>query len=138
MINLKKEQDSPSLSENFKREFNNSSNMTLSAINTNLRAALLDKLAFLRRQRDDILVPFVRMSIPEEIHSARALYPLYFKNCRTVEVTNEARTLVTFVCTSFPTDGDSIKIAVPAFIFDEIVGIDNCIEDILNSIADLN
>ena len=137
MINLKKGQDSPSLSENFKREFNNSSNMTLSAINTNLRVALLDKLAFLRRQRDEILVPFVRMSIPEEILSAMSVYPGYFKSSRAVEITNETRTLVTFVSSLFPTDGDSIKIAVPAFIFDEIVGIDNSIEGILKSIAEL-
>ena len=104
---------------------------------TTTKESLLNKLAFLRRQRDDILVPFVKMSIPEEIHSARALYPLYFKNCRTVEVTNEARTLVTFVCTSFPTDGDSIKIAVPAFIFDEIASIDNSIDGVLKAIAEL-
>ena len=137
MINLKKVQDSPSISENFKREFNNSSNMTLSDINANLRVALLDKLAFLRRQRDDILVPFVKMSIPEEILSVAPMYPGFFKTSRAVEVTTGARTLVTFVSSSFPTDGDSIKIAVPAFIFDEIVGIDNCIEGILKNIAEL-
>ena len=137
MINLKKGQDSPSISENFKREFNNSSNMTLSDINANLRVALLDKLAFLRRQRDDILVPFVRMSIPEEILSVAPMYPGFFKTSRAVEVTTGARTLVTFVSSSFPTDGDSIKIAVPAFIFDEIASIDNRLEGVLKAIAEL-
>ena len=137
MINLKKGQDSPSLSENFKREFNNSSNMTLSAINTNLRVALLDKIAFLRRQRDERLVPFVKMSIPEEILSAMSVYPGYFKTSRAVKVTTGARTLVTFVSSSFPTEGDSLKIAVPAFIFDEIASIDNRLEGVLKAIAEL-
>ena len=110
--------------------------MTSSMPNT--RVSLFNKLAFLRRQRDDILVPFVKMSIPEEILSAMSVYPGYFKTSRAVEVTNEARTLVTFVSSLFPTEGDSIKIAVPAFIFDEIVGIDNYIEDILRDIDKLN
>ena len=101
------------------------------------REMLFNKLAFLRRQRDDILVPFVKMSIPEEILSVAPMYPGFFKTSRAVEVTTGARTLVTFVSSLFPTDGDSIKIAVPAFIFDEIVGIDNCIEDILKNIAEL-
>lgn len=101
------------------------------------RESLFNKLAFLRRQRDDILVPFVKMSIPEEILSVAPMYPGFFKTSRAVEVTTGARTLVTFVSSSFPTDGDSIKIAVPAFIFDEIVGIDNSIEGILKSIAEL-
>ena len=137
MINLKKGQDSPSLSDKFKKEFNNSRNMTLSAVNANLRAALLDKLAFLRRQRDDILVPFVKMRIPEEILAVSSMYPGFFKTSRAVEVTNETRTLVTFVSSLFPTEGDSIKIAVPAFIFDEITNIDNCIEGVLKNIAEL-
>ena len=104
---------------------------------TTTRESLFNKLAFLRRQRDDILVPFVKMSIPEEILSAMSVYPGYFKTSRAVEITNETRTLVTFVSSSFPTDGDSIKIAVPAFIFDEIVDIDNCIEGILKNIEKL-
>ena len=104
----------------------------------NTRVSLLNKLAFLRRQRDEILVPFVSMSIPEEIRFAASMYPGFFKTSRAVEVTNEARTLVTFVSSLFPTEGDSIKIAVPAFIFDEIVGIDNCIEDTLKAIDRLN
>ena len=103
----------------------------------NTRMSLFNKLAFLRRQRDDILVPFVKMSIPEEILSAMSVYPGYFKTSRAVEVTNEARTLVTFIGSPFPTDGDTLKIAVPAFIFDEIIGIDNCIEDILKTITEL-
>ena len=101
------------------------------------RESLFNKLAFLRRQRDDILVPFVKMSIPEEILSVAPMYPGFFKTSRAVEVTTGARTLVTFVSSSFPTDGDSIKIAVPAFIFDEIVSIDNYIEDILKTITEL-
>ena len=101
------------------------------------RESLFNKLAFLRRQRDERLVPFVKMSIPEEILSVAPMYPGFFKKSRAVEVTTGARTLVTFVSSSFPTDGDSIKIAVPAFIFDEIVGIDNSIEGILKSIAEL-
>lgn len=101
------------------------------------KKSLLDKLAFLRRQRDDILVPFIKISIPDEILSAMSMYPKYFKTSRTVEVTNETRYHVTFINSPFPNEDDSIKIFVPAFIFDEIVGIDNCIEDILNSIAEL-
>ena len=101
------------------------------------RESLFNKLAFLRRQRDDILVPFVNMSIPEEIRFTASMYPGFFKTSRAVEVTNETRTLVTFVSSSFPTDGDSLKIAVPAFIFDEIVSIDNCIEDVLKNINKL-
>ena len=119
MINLKKGQDSPSLSDKFKRE------------------SLLNKLDSLRRQRDDILVPFVKMSIPKEIHSAMSMYPGFFKTSRAIEVTNETRYHVTFTSSPFPTEDDSIKIFVPAFIFDEIVGIDNCIEDILKNIAEL-
>ena len=137
MINLKKGQDSPSLSNAFRKEFNSSSELTLSVIDTTLREMLLDKLAFLRRQRDERLVPFVKMSIPEEILSVASMYPGFFKTSRAVEVTNETRTLVTFVSSLFPTEEDSLKIAVPAFIFDEIVGIDNCIEDILKSTAEL-
>ena len=109
--------------------------MTSSMPNT--RVSLFKKLAFLRRQRDDILVPFVNMSIPEEIRFTASMYPGFFKTSRAVEVTNESRTHVTFVSSLFPTDGDSLKIAVPAFIFDEIVGIDNCIEDVLKNIAEL-
>lgn len=125
MINLKKGQDSPSISDKFKEEFKPS------------RESLLNKLDFLRRQRDEILVPFIKMSIPDEILSAMSMYPKYFKTSRAVEVTNETRYLVTFINSPFPTEDDSIKIFVPAFIFDEIVGIDNCIEDILKSIAEL-
>ena len=103
----------------------------------NTRVSLFNKLALLRRQRDEILVPFVSMSIPEEIRFTASMYPGFFKTSRAVEVTTGARTLVTFVSSSFPTDGDSLKIAVPAFIFDEIVGIDNCIEDVLKNISEL-
>ena len=101
------------------------------------RESLFNKLALLRRQRDEILVPFVKMSIPEEIHFAASMYPGFFKTSRAVEVTTGTRTHVTFTSSSFPTEGDSIKIAVPAFIFDEIIGIDNCIEDVLKSINEL-
>ena len=101
------------------------------------RESLFNKLAFLRRQRDEILVPFVKMSIPEDILSVASMYPGFFKTSRAVEVTNEARTLVTFVSSSFPTEEDSIKIAVPAFIFDEIVSIDNSLEGVLKAIAEL-
>ena len=104
----------------------------------NTRVSLFNKLAFLRRQRDDILVPFVKMSIPDDILSAMSVYPGYFKTSRAVEVTNEARYHVTFISSAFPTEDDSIKIFVPAFIFDEIVGIDNCIEDVLKAIDKLN
>ena len=137
MINLEKGQDSPCLSNAFRKEFNSSSELTLSVIDATLREMLLDKLALLRRRRDEILVPFVKLMIPEEILSVAPMYPGFFKTSRAVEVTNEARTLVTFVSSLFPTDGDSIKIAVPAFIFDEIVGIDNYIEDILKNIVEL-
>ena len=101
------------------------------------REMLFNKLAFLRRQRDEILVPFVKTSIPEEIRFAASMYPGFFKTSRAVEVTTGARTIVTFVSSLFPTDGDSLKIAVPAFIFDEIVGIDNSIEGVLKSISEL-
>ena len=43
MINLKKGQDSPSLSNAFRKEFNSSSELTLSVIDTTLREMLLDK-----------------------------------------------------------------------------------------------
>ena len=76
------------------------------------------------------------MSIPEEILSVAPMYPGFFKTSRAVEVTTGARTLVTFVSSSFPTDGDSIKIAVPAFIFDEITSIDNRLEGVLKAIAE--
>ena len=135
MINLKKGQDSPSLSDKFKKEFDVSTDTTLSVVNAT-RESLFNKLAFLRRQRDDILVPFVKMSIPEEILSVAPMYPGFFKTSRAVEVTTGARTLVTFVSSSFPTDGDSIKIAVPAFIFDEITSIDNRLEGVLKAIAE--
>ena len=101
------------------------------------REMLFNKLAFLRRQRDEILVPFVKTSIPEEIRFTASMYPGFFKTSRAVEVTTGTRTLVTFVSSAFPTDGDLIKIAVLAFIFDEIVGIDNCIEDTLKTIDKL-
>ena len=101
------------------------------------RESLFKKASLLKRQRDDILVPFVRMSIPGEILSVMSVYPGFFKTSRAVEVTNETRTLVTFVSSLFPTEGDSIKIAVPAFIFDEIARIDNCIEGVLKNIAEL-
>ena len=104
---------------------------------TTIRESLFNKLAFLRRQRDDILVPFVKMSIPEDVLSAMSVYPGYFKTSRAIEVANETRTHVTFVSSLFPTEGDSIKIAVPAFIFDEILGIDNYIDGILKNIAEL-
>ena len=104
---------------------------------TTIRESLFNKLAFLRRQRDDILVPFVKMSIPGEILSVAPMYPGFFKTSRAVEVTTGVRTLVTFVSSSFPTDGDTLKIAVPAFIFDEIVGIDNRLESVLKTIAEL-
>lgn len=46
MINLKKGQDSPSLSDNFKKEFNTSSELTLSFVNATLAACtFLLKLA---------------------------------------------------------------------------------------------
>ena len=46
MINLKKGQDSPSLSENFKKEFKSSTDATLSVVNATLAAChLLLKLA---------------------------------------------------------------------------------------------
>ena len=46
MINLKKGQDSPSLSDNFKKEFNPSTDATLSVVNATLAACyLLLKLA---------------------------------------------------------------------------------------------
>ena len=101
------------------------------------RESLFNKLAFLRRQRDDILVPFVKMSIPEEILSVAPMYPGFFIISRAVEVTTGARYHVTFVSSLFPTEGDSIKIAVPAFICDEIASIDNRLEGVLKAIAEL-
>ena len=101
------------------------------------RESLFNKLALLRRQRDEILVPFVKMSIPEEILSVAPMYPGFFKTSRSVEVTTGTRYHVTFVSSLFPTEGDSIKIAVPAFIFDEIASIDNRLEGVLKAIAEL-
>ena len=101
------------------------------------RESLFNKMAFLRKRRDELLVPFVKLSIPNEILSVMPMYPGFFKTSRAVEVTNKNRTLVTFTSSSFPTEGDLIKIAVSSFAFDEIVSIDNCIEDVLKNIAEL-
>ena len=103
----------------------------------NTRVSLFNKLAFLRRQRDDILVPFVKMSIPEEILSVMSVYPKYFKSSCDVEITNGTKSLVTSVSLSFPTEGDMIKLTVPTCVFDEVISINNYIEDILKTIAEL-
>ena len=101
------------------------------------RESLFNKLAFLRRQRDEILVPFVRMSIPEEILSVMSVYPKYFKSSCDVEITDGTRVIVSSVSLPFPTEGDRIKVTVPACILDEIISIDNYIEDILKTITEL-
>ena len=103
----------------------------------NTRVSLFNKLAFLRRQRDDILVPFVKMSIPEEILSVMSVYPKYFKSSCDVEITNGTKSLVTSVSLSFPTEGDMIKLTVPTCVFDEVISINNYIEDILKTITEL-
>ena len=103
----------------------------------NTRISLFNKLAFLRRQRDDILVPFVKMSIPEEILSVMSVYPKYFKSSCDVEITNGTKSLVTSVSLSFPTEGDMIKLTVPTCVFDEVISINNYIEDILKTITEL-
>ena len=104
---------------------------------TTIRESLFNKVSFLRRQRNELLVPFIRNDIPEGVLSVMSVYPKYFKSSCAVEITNETRSLITSVSLPFPTEGDAIKISVPAFIFDEIVGIDNSIESVLKSIADL-
>ena len=101
------------------------------------RESLFNKIAFLRRQRNDVLVPFIKMSIPEDVLSVMSVYPKYFKSSCTVEITNGTKSLVTSVSLSFPTEGDVIKLTVPTCVFDEVVSIDNYIEDILKNIVEL-
>ena len=103
----------------------------------NTRVSLFNKLAFLRRQRNELLVPFIKSDIPEDVLSVMSVYPKYFKRSCTVEITNGTKSLVTSVSLSFPTEGDVIKLTVPACVFDEVVRIDNYIEDILKNIAEL-
>ena len=104
----------------------------------NTRVSLFNKLAFLRRQRSELLVPFIKSDIPEDVLSVMSVYPKYFKSSCTIEITNGTESLVTSVSLSFPTEGDIIKLTVPTCVFDEIVGIDNCIEDTLKAIDRLN
>ena len=101
------------------------------------RESLFNKIAFLRRQRNDVLVPFIKMSIPEDVLSVMSVYPKYFKSSCNVEITDVARYFVTSVSLPFPTEGDVIKLTVPTCVFDEVVSIDNYIEDILKNIVEL-
>ena len=101
------------------------------------RESLFNKIAFLRRQKNEILVPFIRSDIPEDVLSVMSVYPKYFKSSCTVEVTNGTKSLVTSVSLSFPTEGDVIKLTVPACVFDEVISIDNRLEGVLKAIAEL-
>lgn len=101
------------------------------------REMLFNKIAFLRRQRNELLVPFIRSDIPEDVLSVMSVYPKYFKSSCNVEITDGTKFFVTSVSLPFPTEGDVIKLAVPACVFDEVISIDNYIEDILKTITEL-
>ena len=101
------------------------------------RESLFNKIAFLRRQRNELLVPFIRKDIPEDVLSVMSVYPKYFKSSCDVEITDGAKFFVSSVSLPFPIEGDMIKVTVPACILDEIISIDNCIEDILKNIIEL-
>ena len=95
------------------------------------------KIAFLRRQRNELLVPFIKKDIPEDVLSVMSVYPKYFKSSCDVEITDGAKFFVSSVSLPFPIEGDMIKVTVPACILDEIISIDNYIEDILKTITEL-
>ena len=101
------------------------------------RESLFNKIAFLRRQRNEILVPFIKSDIPEDVLSVMSVYPKYFKSSCAVEITNGTNSIVTSVSLPFPTEGDIIKLTVPTCVFDEVISINNYIEDILKTIAEL-
>ena len=96
------------------------------------RESLFNKIAFLRRQRNELLVPFIRKDIPEDVLSVMSVYPKYFKSSCDVEITDGTRSIVSSVSLSFPTEGDRIKVSVPACVLDEVISVNNYIEDILN------
>lgn len=104
---------------------------------TTIRERLFDKIAFLSRQKNDLLVPFIRKDIPEDILSVMSVYPKYFKSSCSVEITDGARSFVSSVGLPFPTEGDRIKVSVPACILDEVISIDNYIENTLKDIIEL-
>lgn len=104
----------------------------------NTRVSLFNKIDFLRRQRSELLVPFIKSDIPEDVLSVMSVYPKYFKRSRTVEITNGTEFLVTSVSLPFPTEGDIIRLTVPTCVFDEVISINNYIEDILKNILELN
>ena len=101
------------------------------------REMLFNKIAFLRRQRNELLVPFIKSDIPEDVLSVMSVYPKYFKSSCNVEITNGTNSLVTSVSLPFPTEGDVIKLTVPTCVLDEVVSINNYIEDILKTITEL-
>ena len=101
------------------------------------RESLFNKLAFLRRQRNGLLVPFIKKDIPEDVLSVMSVYPKYFKSSCDVEITDGTRVIVSSVSLSFPTEGDRIKVSVPACVLDEVISVNNYIEDILKTITEL-
>ena len=101
------------------------------------REMLFNKIAFLRRQRNELLVPFIKKDIPEDVLSVMSVYPKYFKSSCDVEITDGARVIVSSVSLSFPTEGDRIKVSVPACVLDEVISVNNYIEDILKTITEL-
>lgn len=101
------------------------------------RESLFNKIAFLRRQRNELLVPFIKKDIPEDVLSVMSVYPKYFKSSCDVEITDGTNYLVTSVSLSFPTEGDRIKVSVPACVLDEVISVNNYIEDILKTITEL-
>ena len=101
------------------------------------REMLFNKIAFLRRQRNELLVPFIRKDIPEDVLSVMSVYPKYFKSSCDVEITDGTRSIVSSVSLSFPTEGDRIKVSVPAYVLDEVISVNNYIEDILKTITEL-
>ena len=101
------------------------------------REMLFNKIAFLRRQRNELLVPFIRKDIPEDVLSVMSVYPKYFKSSCDVEITDGTRSIVSSVSLSFPTEGDRIKVSVPVCVLDEVISVNNYIEDILKTITEL-
>ena len=101
------------------------------------REMLFNKLAFLRRQRNELLVPFIKSDIPEDVLSVMSVYPKYFKSSCDVEITDGKMFYVSSVSMPFPIEGDMIKIAVPTCVLNEVIHVDNYIEDILKTITEL-
>jgi hypothetical protein len=101
------------------------------------REMLFNKLAYLRRQRDEILIPIIKASIPKEVLDSFVKHPKYFKGCTAVKILNGSRSLVTNINQFLPSEDCIININVSTFVFDEVVSIDNRLEGVLKAITEL-